>query len=150
MVLTYSHQPQEEYDFKSENTIKNIGLLKNSLENLDWVDNVITILDVPLLKNNDDPLSERIRNFKTLSSADVNLNRGFKEITESPIYRNFVISEDGQTSGILVYIKPDKKLSEYIKTKNKYLERKSKGELTANEKNAYKAFLKEFYDMQRS
>ena len=140
MVLTYTHQPQEEYDFKSENTIKNIGLLKNSLENLDWVDNVITILDVPLLKNNDDPLSERIRNFKTLSSADVNLNRGFKEITESPIYKNFVISEDGQTSGILIYIKPDKKLSEYIKTKNEYLERKSKGELTANEKNAYKAF----------
>ena len=88
LVLTYSHQPQEEYDFKSENTIKNIGLLKNSLENLDWVDNVVTILDVPLLKNNDDPLSERIRNFKTLSSADVNLTRGFNEITESPIYRN--------------------------------------------------------------
>ena len=144
LVLTYSHQPQEEYDFKSENTIKNIGLLKNSLENLDWVDNVITILDVPLLKNNDDPLSERIRNFKTLSSADVNLERGFNEIIESPIYKNFVISEDGQTSGILVYIKPDKKLSEYIKTKNEYLERKSKGELTANEKNAYKAFLKEY------
>ena len=138
LVLTYSHQPQEEYDFKSENTIKNIGLLKNSLENLDWVDNVITIIDVPLLKNNDDPLSERIRNFKTLSSADVNLNRGFNEITESPIYRNFVISEDGQTSGILVYIKPDKKLSEYIKTKNEYLERRSKGELTSNEKNSYK------------
>ncbi len=144
LVLTYSHKPQEEYDFKSENTIKNIGLLKNSLENLDWVDNVITILDVPLLKNNDDPLSERIRNFKTLSSADVNLKRGFNEITESPIYRNFVISEDGQTSGILVYIKPDKKLSEYIKTKNEYLERKSNGQLTANEKNAYKAFLKEY------
>ncbi len=144
LVLTYSHQPQEEYDFKSENTIKNIGLLKNSLENLDWVDNVITIIDVPLLKNNDDPLSERIKNFKTLSSADVNLDRGFNEITESPIYRNFVISEDGQTSGILVYIKPDKKLSEYINTKNDYLERKSKGELTTNEKNSYKAFLKEY------
>ena len=96
LVLTYSHQPQEEYDFKSKNTIKNIGLLKNSLENLNWVDNVITILDVPLLKNNDDPLSERIRNFKTLSSADVNLDRGFNEIIESPIYKNFVISEDGK------------------------------------------------------
>ena len=37
LVLTYSHKPQEEYDFKSENTIKNIGLLKNS-------DNSIIIL----------------------------------------------------------------------------------------------------------
>ena len=148
LVLTYSHLPNDDYDFKSENTIKNIALLKNSLENLDWVDSVITILDVPLLKNNDDPLSERIRNFKTLSSADVDLVRGFNEITESPIYRNFVISEDGQTSGILVYIKPDKKLSEFVKTKNEYLERKSKGQLATNEKNTYKAFLKD-YDLYK-
>jgi len=105
LVLTYSHLPNDDYDFKSNNTIKNLGLLKNSLENLDWVDSVITILDVPLLKNNDDPLSERIRNYKTLSSSDVDLERGFVEIIESPIYKNFVISEDGQTSGILVYIK---------------------------------------------
>ena len=92
LVLTYSHAPNENYNFKSENTIKNLGLLKNSLENLDWIDSVITVLDVPLLKNNDDPLSERIRNFKTLSSPDVNLDRGFDEIINSPIYKNFVIS----------------------------------------------------------
>ena len=144
LVLTYSHLPNDDYDFKSDNTIKNIGLLKNSLENLDWVDSVITILDVPLLKNNDDPLSERIRNFKTLSSADVDLEKGFEEIIESPIYKNFVISEDGQTSGILVYIKPDKKLSEFVRTKNDYLERKSKGQLVSNEKSKYKAFLKDY------
>ena len=60
------------------------------------------------LKNNDDPLSERIKNFKTLSSPDVNLNRGFEEIINSPIYKDFVVSNDGKTSGILVYIKPDK------------------------------------------
>ena len=144
LVLTYSHFPNDDYDFKSDNTIKNIGLLKNSLENLDWVDSVITILDIPLLKNNDDPLSERIRNFKTLSSADVDLEKGFEEIIESPIYKNFVISEDGQTSGILVYIKPDKKLSEFVRTKNDYLERKSKGQLVSNEKSKYKAFLKDY------
>ena len=103
LVLTYTHEPSE--SFKSENTIKNVALLKNSLENLDWVNNVITILDVPLLKNNDDPLAERIKNFKTLFSPDVNLDRGFEEIVNSPIYRNYVISNDGKTSGILVYLK---------------------------------------------
>ena len=80
-----------------------------------------------MLKNNDDPLAERIKNLKTLSSTDVDLDRGFDEIIESPIYKNFVISEDGKTSGILVYIKPDKKLAELIKTKNDYLEIKSRG-----------------------
>ena len=62
LVLTYSHGPNE--TFKSENTIKNLTLLKNSLENLDWVNNVITIIDVPLLKNNDDPLTERIKKIR--------------------------------------------------------------------------------------
>ena len=150
LVLTYSHAPNENYNFKSENTIKNLELLKNSLENLDWVDSVITVLDVPLLKNNDDPLSERIRNFKTLSSPDVDLERGFDEIINSPIYKNFVISEDGQTSGILVYIKPDEKLAELIKTKNDYLDRKDKGQLTVNEKNNYKAFLKNYDNYRKS
>ena len=98
LVLTYTHEPNE--SFKSESTIKNLALLKNSLENLHWVNNVITILDVPLLKNNDDPLAERIKNFKTLSGTDVDLDRGFEEIINSPIYKDFVISGDGKTSGI--------------------------------------------------
>ena len=150
LVLTYTHSPNEDYNFKSENTIKNLQLLKNSLENLNWVDNVITVLDVPLLKNNDDPLAERIKNFKTLSSTDVDLDRGFDEIIESPIYKNFVISEDGKTSGVLVYIKPDKKLAELIKTKNDYLERKVEGQLTSKEKSAYKTFLKDYDSYKKS
>ena len=108
--------------------------LKGHLSNLLFVDNIITVLDVPLLKNNDDPLAERIKNFKTLSSNDVDKQRGFEEIINSPIYKNFVISEDGKTSGILVYIKPDKKLSQLISTKNDYLDKKDKGQLTSEEK----------------
>ena len=144
LVLTYTHSPSEDLNFKSEATIKNLKLLKNSLENLDWVDNVITILDVPLLKNNDDPLADRIKNFKTLSSTDVNFEKGFDEIINSPIYKEFVISSDGKTSGILVYIKPDKKLVKLVETKNDYLVRKSKGEFTSEEKSSYEIFLKEY------
>ncbi len=140
LVLTYTHEPKE--SFKSESTIKNLSLLKNSLENLDWVSSVITILDVPLLKNNDDPLAERIKNFKTLSSTDVDLDRGYDEITNSPIYKDYVISNDGKTSGIIVNIKADKKLNELIQTKNDYLDRKAKGQLTSEDNSAYKVFLK--------
>ena len=148
LVLTYTHKPNDSFDFKSENTIKNLTLLKNSLENLKWVDSVITILDVPLLKNNDDSLAERIKNFKTLSSRDVNLERGFDEIINSPIYKNFVISEDGKTSGILVYIKPDKKLNELIQTKNFYLDKRDNNEFSTDDNKKYKLFLKE-YDLYK-
>ena len=32
LVLTYTHKPSDSYNFKSENTIRNLALLKNSLE----------------------------------------------------------------------------------------------------------------------
>ena len=140
LVLTYT--PED--TLLDNNTIENLTNLKNDLIELTWVNNVITILDVPLLKNNDDPLSERIKNFKTLSSEDVDKQRGFDEIINSPIYKEFVISKDGKTSGILVYIKSDKKLSEFIKTKNDYLNQKDESQLNSETKKEYKKFTKKY------
>jgi len=140
LVLTYS----PEKSLLSSDTIKNLTNLKNDLKNLNWVSNVITILDVPLLKNNDDPLAERIKNFKTLSSEDSDKKRGFDEIINSPIYKEFVISKDGKTSGILVYLKIDKKLSQLIKAKNDYLDKRDKNQLNSQDKKNYKKFLKEY------
>ena len=146
LVLTYS----PEKNILDPDTIKNLTDLKNDLGNLKWVNNVITILDVPLLKNNDEPLAERIKNFKTLSSKDADKERGFNEIINSPIYKEFVISKDGKTSGILVYIKTDKKLSDLIKTKNNYLDKKDKKQLTLKDKKEYKKFLKEYDSYKKS
>ena len=145
LILTYT--PQD--NLIDPETIQNLTNLKNDLKNLNWVNNVITILDVPLLKNNDDPLSERIKNYKTLSSEDVDKQRGFDEILNSPIYKEFVISNDGKTSGIIVYIKTDEKLSQLIKTKNKYLNKKDKNELTLEDKKNYKNFLEKYDDYKK-
>ena len=59
-----------------------------------------------------------MENFKTLKDEDVNKDRGFKEIISSPVFRNFVISEDGKTSGVIVYLKKNKPLDN-IKNKSK-------------------------------
>jgi len=146
LVLTYT--PKD--NLLAPDTIKHLTDLKNDLANLSWANNVITILDVPLLKNNDDPLAERIKNFKTLSSEDVDKKRGFEEIINSPIYKEFIISKDGKTSGILVYIKIDQKLSNLIRTKNKYLDKIDKGQLTSGDKKEYKKFLKEYDNYKKS
>ena len=143
LILTYT--PKD--DLLDSGTIENLTNLKNELKNLSWVNNVITILDVPLLKNNDDPLSERIKNFKTLSSEDVDKERGFDEIINSPIYKEFVISNDGKTSGILVYIKTDKKLVKLRETKNQYLDKKK---LNSEEKEKYKKFIAEYDKYKKS
>jgi len=146
LVLTYTPKS----NLLDPSTINNLTNLKNDLTNLSWANNVITILDVPLLKNNDDPLTERIKNFKTLSSENVDKERGFDEIINSPIYKEFVISQDGKTSGILVYIKTDKKLSDLIITKNKYFNKKDSGLLTSEDKKEYKKFLREYDEYKKS
>jgi len=140
LILTYT--PKD--NLLAPETIENLTSLKNDLSNLSWSNNVITILDVPLLKNNDDPLAERIKNFKTLSSEDADKERGYDEIINSPIYKEFVISKDGKTSGILVYIKTDKKLSNLVNEKNNYLDKEEKGQLNANDKREFKKFLKKY------
>ena len=84
------------------------------------MDSVITVIDVPLLKSTDENLMDRLKNYKTLAYPEIDRNRGFEEILNSPIYKNYVISEDGKTSGIVVYLKKDKRLAEYIKVKDKY------------------------------
>ena len=61
---------------------------------------------------------DRLKNYKTLAYPEIDRNRGFEEILNSPIYKNYVISEDGKTSGIVVYLKKDERLAEYIKVKD--------------------------------
>ena len=117
LVLTYS--PNE--GMITDSSINNLLSLKYKIQSLDWVHNVVTLLDIPLLDNSDSPLQERLENYKTLKDEDVDKERGFNEILNSPVFRNFVISEDGNTSGIIVYIKKDN-LNNIEKKTNKEIE----------------------------
>ena len=114
LILTYT--PNE--GMITDTSINNLLSLKYKIQSLEWVDSVVTLLDIPLLNNSEAPLQERLENFKTLKDEDVNKDRGFKEIISSPVFRNFVISEDGKTSGIIVYLKKNKPLDD-IKNKSK-------------------------------
>ena len=142
LVLTYSPIT----NFEDEETIINLQLLKSKIEKLSWVESVITIIDVPLLKSTDQPLMERLKNYRTLIHPEIDKKRGFQEIINSPIYQDYVISKDGKTSGIVVYLKPDKRLKEYIKLKNEYYDQSSKSSLNKIEKQKYNLFIKEYED----
>jgi len=125
LLLTYT--PSE--GMVSDASINNLLSLKYKIQTFNWVHSVITILDIPLLDNSDAPIQERLENFKTLKDEGVNKERGFQEILNSPVFKNLLISEDGKTTGILVYIKPNEKLEN--------IENKSKAEIEN-----YKNFIK--------
>ena len=87
---------------------------------------------------------ERLRNYKTLAHPEIDKKRGFTEIVESPIYKNYVISEDGKTSGIVIYLKKDEKLNDFIRVKQEYFDEFKKRKPNQNEKEKYKIFLKDY------
>ena len=118
LILTYT--PKE--GMVSDVSINNLLSLKYKIQSLNWVHSVITLLDVPLLNSSDAPLQERLKNFKTLKDEDVDRSRGFDEIVSSPVFRNFVISEDGKTSGIIVNIKKNEKLKNFNNKSKKEIE----------------------------
>ena len=142
LILTYSPVNS----FTNEETIMNLQFIKSKIEKLSWVENVITLIDVPLLKSTNEPLMERLKNYKTLSHPDVNKKRGFEEILNSPIYQDYVISKDGKTSGIVVNLKQDARLKEYIKIKNDYYNRSLDTSLNKIEIEKYKQFIIEYED----
>jgi predicted RND superfamily exporter protein len=142
LVLTYSPIKK----FTNKETILNLQLLKSKIEKLSWVDSVMTIIDVPLLKSTDENLIDRLKNYKTLAYPEIDRERGFEEIINSPIYKNYVISEDGKTSGIVVYLKKDERLEEYIQIKDKYFNQSIESGLSKEEKVNYKKFIKEYED----
>ena len=116
LILTYT--PKEK--LITDSSINNLLSLKYKIQSLDWVHSVITLLDIPLLNSTDQTLTERLKNFSTLKSEGIDRLKGFNEILNSPVFRNFVISEDGTTTGIIVNIKEDKKLKKLIIKNNDY------------------------------
>ena len=130
LILTYT--PND--NMVSDSSINNLLSLKYKIQSLDWVYSVITLLDIPLLNSSDAPLQERLNNFKTLKDEDIDRERGFNEILSSPVFRNFVISEDGKTSGIIVNLKKNEEL--------KNIKEKSKNEIENLKDKIIKTFLK--------
>ena len=118
LVLTYTPH----YKIINKNSIAELISLRKDIEKLSWVESVVTILDIPLLDSTDQSVAEKLKNFKTLKDESIDKKRGFNEISSSPVFRNFVISEDGKSTGIIVYLKKDEKLSNLEKKGGKELE----------------------------
>ncbi len=140
LVLTYA--PEKE--IISDDSIKNLTNLKEEIQNLKWVHNVITILDVPLLSSSDESLMERLKNYKTLKDDGVDKKRGFEEIINSPLFKEFIISQDGKTTGIIVNLKDDEKLREFIEQKDYFYNKSITEDFNLEEKKNYSNFLNDF------
>ena len=109
LVITYT--PNEGSMFDRDN-LDLITKLKNNLLKINGVESVMSIMDVPLVESSDIPISEIVDNVPTLLSGNVDIEKAQKEITNSPIYKNLIISADSKTTALQVNIKNNPKLTD--------------------------------------
>ncbi|MGR3219190.1 MAG: efflux RND transporter permease subunit [Candidatus Anammoxibacter sp.] len=104
LLMTYKPKG----DLFSPDTLHSLGSLRDELKEIKRVASVITILDVPLLKNPPVPITELVSNIKNLEHPDVDIQLAKDEISNSPIYQQLLISLDKKMTALLVNFTDDK------------------------------------------
>ena len=91
-------------DLFSPETIELVGQLRDEIYALESVDNVNSMLDVPLVRNVEGSLTQLAKNFRLLESDDVDIEKARKELTTSPIYADLVVNKQGTTTALQIFL----------------------------------------------
>ncbi len=123
---------------------ENLALIKNltsDVSELMFVDSIQSILDAPILKSDNQSLTDLVDTQITLESKNLNLLIVEKEFIESPIFSELIISKDGTTSGIIINLKENRDFVDISKNRN---DLKSVNNLTKSQKKKLSLIEKEY------
>lgn len=94
-------------DLFAEDTLQRIDALRADLESIERVSNVITLLDVPLLRGPNVTFDTIGDGIPTLRDPAVSRERAREELRTSPLYRDLIISDEGDTTMLIVQFAAD-------------------------------------------
>ena len=140
VVVTYS--PPE--DLFSAPSLARLKRVREELKALPRVSSVVTLLDVPLLKNKPGPLKDLKYNIRTLESPQADIPRAIAEFRTSPIYQHLLVSEDMRSAAIQVNFQADTSRDAMIARRSRLREKRYNGDLEPPEKKELKALEKEY------
>ena len=134
-------------DLFSEGSLGILKELREELKSLERVDSVVTLLDIPLLGAPGVELSKMTEEtVKSLEDPGVDIQEAKKEILESPIYNELILSNDGQTTALVVYMKHDPYFSELAEKRTQLLAKKRTERLSENEQSQLATYMAEYED----
>ena len=130
-IITYSPK-----NLSITEAIKELEKLILEINNLDWISKTISIINAPLLQSTNEPLIDRIKNLKYITSDNIDTQKALNELTSSPVYKDLIISKDAKTFGIVAYLKDNKKYLNALEEKTKILNSKIKNQNELDQINA--------------
>lgn len=120
-AVTVAYTPAGDLFSRAE--LDKLAALREELLEINRVESVDSILNVPIF--GDTPLTGISEDYATLLDEDIDLEAAEEEITDSPVFRNALLSPDGETAGILVSFAIDQTARDLIsrRTELRNLER---------------------------
>jgi len=126
-----------------------IKQLRNELRDLQQVESVITMIDVPLVRQVDGSLSDVAENVRTIEGGEVELEKAKNELLNSPIYKKLIISEDGSTTALQVNIKGNPEFQKLQERRNDLLYKKNTDGLSEQEQEELQGVIIEYAELKK-
>ena len=101
LIVTY--EPNAELFSKESLSI--LQEVENKISDIDGVDSVLSLLDVPIFFQPKVSLTEVSDNLKDLTSEGIDLILAKDEIINNPIYKDLIISSDGSITAMQVVLR---------------------------------------------
>ena len=123
LIVTFS--PKQGDLFDDEN-LQLLSSLREELATIEGVEGMLSLLDVPLLYSPKIGVADLKNKLNTLLSPGVDRQLAREEFLNSPIYKNLILSADGQTTGMLATLELDQKYLDLVSARDALrLDRKS-------------------------
>ena len=143
LVVTYTPYAGDLFDDKSLQTLDE---MHKELEKINGVASVMSMMNVPLLYSPKITVSQLKDAPRTLSLPGVDKDMVRKEFLESPIYKDLILSKDGQTTALLATMKLDKKYLSLVNSRDTLRIKRDTEGLAPEEIVELKNISKEFLD----
>ena len=114
LIVTYT----PEGALFSDAVLADIASLRDELAALEQVDEVISLLDVPLVDSPPMTLAEIARGVRTLESDDADVTLAEQEMRNSPLYENLLVNSNGDTTAMQVNLVINTELRDLIKRRD--------------------------------
>jgi len=140
--LVISYTPHGElFDQK---TLDDLRCLSNQLLNIEQVEKVISILDVPLIDSPRVTFSELQQHVRTLADPDTDPELARREFLTSPLYNELILSPDGKTTALQVMLRRDQTFHDLLNRRNALRDQKREAGLSPAEAQELEQVSREF------
>ena len=140
LIVTFSPKT----DLLSEESLKDIKNISDEFLKLENVEDITSILNVPLLQSPVRPISDLVAGVDSLETKEFDKTLVKNEFLTSALYKNALVSKDFTTTAIVLNLKTDTKYFELLEARNSLLAKKRDNSITKDEEQKLDEVIIEF------